>query len=115
MQPWKIWIEQCEAASRIEDDFGTQQAMDYLVGEKFINFLEAADTYAELKEDIPAFVAEIKSLFEPWQLAQFLETARQTKPASTRRTSDRPTSAAACRAGQGVAPRRRRRVRGGVG
>jgi hypothetical protein len=37
-----IWIEQCEAARGIEDDFGTQQALDYLVGEKFLNYLEAA-------------------------------------------------------------------------
>ena len=27
-----------------------------------------------------AFVAEIKSIFEPWQLAEFLENARQTEP-----------------------------------
>ncbi len=38
----KIWIEQCEAARGIEDEFGTQQALDYLVGEKFLNYLEAA-------------------------------------------------------------------------
>lgn len=29
---------------------------------------------------IPAFVAEIKRIFEPWQLSEFLETARQTEP-----------------------------------
>ena len=39
----KIWIEQCEAAEEIEGEFGTQQALDYLVGEKFLNFLEAAE------------------------------------------------------------------------
>lgn len=43
MEPHKIWIEQCEAAEGIEQDFGTQQALDYLVGEKFLNFLEAAE------------------------------------------------------------------------
>jgi len=30
--------------------------------------------------EIPNFVAEIKSIFEPWQLAEYLETARQTEP-----------------------------------
>ena len=42
----KIWIEQCDAARNIEDEFGTPQALEYLVGDKFINFLEAADDHA---------------------------------------------------------------------
>jgi hypothetical protein len=29
-----IWIDQCKAAKGIEDEFGTQQALTYLVGEK---------------------------------------------------------------------------------
>ena len=80
MQPHKIWIEQCEAARGIEDEFGTQKALDYLVGEKFLNFLEAAETDADFRSEIPAFVTEIKTIFERWQLAQYLETARETEP-----------------------------------
>lgn len=80
MRPHKIWIEQCEAARGIETEFGTQKALDYLIGEKFINFLDAADDDAEFRVEIPAFVAEIKSIFEPWQLAEYLEIARQTEP-----------------------------------
>ena len=76
----KIWIEQCEAARGIEDEFGTQQALDYLVGEKFLNFLEAAESNTDFRGEIPAFVAKIKEIFEPWQLAQYLETARKTEP-----------------------------------
>jgi hypothetical protein len=79
MQPHKIWIEQCEAARNIESEFGTQQALAYLIEEKFINFLEAADDNADFRAEIPAFVAEIKSIFERWQLAEYLETARQTE------------------------------------
>jgi hypothetical protein len=52
---YKIWIDQCEAAEGIEDDFGTQKALDYLVGEKFLNFLEAADDNADFRAEIPAF------------------------------------------------------------
>lgn len=77
--PCKIWIEQCEAARGIEDEFGTQKALAYLVGEKFINFLEAAEGDREFRGEIPAFITEIKILFEPWQLAEFLKTARQTE------------------------------------
>ena len=76
----KIWMEQCEAARGIEDDFGTQKALDYLVGEKFVNFLEAAETDPSFRDEIPAFVAEIKTIFERWQLAQYLETALQAEP-----------------------------------
>jgi len=76
----KIWIEQFEAAENIEDDFGTQKALEYLVGDKFLNFLEAAETDADFRAEIPAFVAKIKEIFEQWQLAQYLETARETEP-----------------------------------
>jgi hypothetical protein len=79
-KPHKIWIEQCDAARGIESEFGTQKALDYLVGEKFLNFLEAAETDTDFRAEIPTFVAEIKSIFEPWQLAQYLEAGRKTEP-----------------------------------
>jgi hypothetical protein len=80
MKPCKVWIEQCKAARRIEDNFGVPNTLAYLVGEKFLNFLEAAETNPEFRAEIPAFAAEVKTLFEPWQLAEYLETARQTEP-----------------------------------
>ena len=76
----KLWIEQCEAARAIEDKFGTPKALAYLVGEKFLNFLEAAERDSTFEAELPAFVAEIKRLFEPWQLAECLENARLTEP-----------------------------------
>ena len=80
MDPCKIWIEQCEAARSIEDEFGTDKALSYLIGEKFLNFLEAAETQTDVRAEIPVFVAEIKTIFERWQLAQYMEKARQTEP-----------------------------------
>jgi hypothetical protein len=79
-QSHKIWIDQCQAARCVEDEFGTQKALDYLIGEKFLNFLEAADDHPEWRAELPAFVAEIKTIFERWQLAEYLEAARQTEP-----------------------------------
>lgn len=76
----KTWIEQCAAAGNVEGEFGTQQALDYLIGEKFLNFLEAAESDPDFRAEIPAFVAKIKTIFEPWQLGQYLETARETEP-----------------------------------
>lgn len=80
MEPHKIWTEQCEAARGIEAEFGTQRALNYLIDEKFINFLEAAENRKDFRGEIPAFVAEIKSIFEKWQLAQCLESARERPP-----------------------------------
>ena len=80
MAQHKIWIEQCEAAENIEDDFGTQKSLEYLVGDKFLNFLEAAETDKEFRSEIPAFVEKIKTLFERWQLVAYLETAKESEP-----------------------------------
>ncbi len=80
MNPCKIWKEQCEAARTVEDKFGIRNALDYLIGEKFLNFLEAAETHPDFRAEIPAFVAEVKTIFERWQLAECLETARQSGP-----------------------------------
>ena len=80
MKPSQIWSEQCEAAKGIEAEFGTQRALAYLIDEKFINFLEAAENDADFRAEIPDFVAEIRTIFERWQLAEYLEKARQTEP-----------------------------------
>jgi len=80
MEPCEIWIEQCEATRQIEAEFGTQNALDYLIGEKFLSFLEAAENDAEFRAEVLAFVAEIKTIFETWQLAAYLEAARQSDP-----------------------------------
>ena len=80
MEPQKVWVEQCEAAENIECEFGTQSALDYLVGEKFLNFIEIAESDVDFQVEIPEFVAKIKTLFRRWQLAQYLSTARQTEP-----------------------------------
>jgi len=73
------WIaDWCEAvAGRIEPQFGNEKSMGYLIGEKFLNFLEVGESNNEWRESIPEFVGAIKSLFEPWQLAQFLKTPRR--------------------------------------
>lgn len=70
----EIWKDQCEAARGILEDYTTEKALGYLVGEKFLNFLEVAETDPQWRAEIPAFVAEIKDIFEPWQLAEYLDT-----------------------------------------
>ena len=79
MKPHETWLEQCEAAREIEAEFGVDRAIAYVVGEKFINFVSAAETEKEFLEELPAFAAEIRGIFERWQLAAYLEVARHTE------------------------------------
>jgi len=66
MEPHKIWIDQCEVVRGIETEIGTQKALNYLIDEKFINFLEAAETNNDCRSEIPDCVAEMNSIFGPW-------------------------------------------------
>ena len=75
--PTEIIADWCQATQGVEEDYGREKAMGYLIGEKFLNFLERAETDREWRQAIPAFVAEIKAIFEPWQLADFLNTPRR--------------------------------------
>src|ERR1700676_3299425 len=77
MAPTEIIRSQVDAARGILEEFGAEQAMGYLIGEKFLNFLEVAETDGQWRQAIPAFVAQIKGLFEPLQLAEFLNTPRR--------------------------------------
>jgi hypothetical protein len=42
-----------------EDEFGTQKALAYLVGEKFLNYLEAAGKDSTFLDGLPAFVVPL--------------------------------------------------------
>lgn len=79
-EPHKIWIEQCDATGNIEDNFGVQPALHYLIGEKFLDFLDVAEFDEAFKAEIPAFVARLKTIFERWQLAAYLDIARESEP-----------------------------------
>ena len=80
MTPHQMWPEQCAAAREIQEEFGTDRAITYLVGEKFIDFLSAAETDRAFRDEIPAFVAEVRAIFDRSELAAYLEIARQTEP-----------------------------------
>lgn len=77
MDPKEFIASRCDAARNILDDFGTEKAMGYLIGEKFLNFLEVAESNGEWRQALPAFVTEIREMFEPWQLAEYLNTPRR--------------------------------------
>lgn len=58
-----IWIEQCEAARGIEFEFGVPQALDYLIADKLLKFMQAAEDADDFREALPAFTAEIKTIW----------------------------------------------------
>jgi hypothetical protein len=77
IQGQPIWREQCDAARSIKERFGTQKALGYLIGEKLLAYLRAATARPDLAADLPRFVAEIKSIFEPFELDAYLSGVRR--------------------------------------
>ena len=76
----KAWIEQCDAARDIRDGFGLEKALGHLIGEKFLNFLEVADQDPLWAAEVPAFVAEIKEIFEPDEIRAYLDRVQRVGP-----------------------------------
>ena len=58
-----IWKEQCEAAREVRQRHGVVSALDYLIGEKLLDYAEMAVTRPELAPELPSFVAEIRRIF----------------------------------------------------
>src|SRR3972149_9982680 len=74
MKPFhKIWIDQCEAAQGIKERYGIQKALGYLMGEKLLNFIEMADQDPAFTEELPKFITEIRNVFQPWEIKEYLD------------------------------------------
>ena len=73
----KIWIDQCEAAEGIKERFGNESAIRYLIGEKFLNFLEETDRDPEFAEELPKFVAQVRQMFQPLEIFELLDELKQ--------------------------------------
>ena len=69
----KIWIEQCEAAQGIKEQFGLKKAAGYLIGEKLLEFVRAANTRPEFAREIQDFIAEIKTIFTSQEIRTYLD------------------------------------------
>ena len=67
-----MWTEQCDATTGIRNAFGTQQALNYLIGEKLLDFIEAAEKDSLFGNELPEFVGRIRIMFEPDELAAYL-------------------------------------------
>jgi len=79
----RIWIEQCAAARRVKSHFGIANALDYLIGEKLLNFAQAAEQYDEFAQELPDFLREIRDVFgirAAGDYAAQLECTRPLRP-----------------------------------
>ena len=74
----KIWIEQCEATHTIRARFGLKAAFDYIVGEKLINFADAASRHRDFAQELPRFISEVRRMFTPEEIgAQLTRIERE--------------------------------------
>jgi hypothetical protein len=74
----KIWIEQCEATHTIRARFGLTAAFDYIVGDKLINFADAASSHRDFAQEMPRFISEVRRVFTPAEIgAQLTRMERE--------------------------------------
>jgi hypothetical protein len=74
----KIWQEQCAVAPEIRERFGVKSALDYLVGQKLLNFAEAADEDPDFAAELPRFQAAVWEIFNPYELRGYVASLKPT-------------------------------------
>jgi hypothetical protein len=75
----RLWIEQCAAAQRIRQRFGLGNALEYLVGENLLRFVETAEHNPLFAQERPSFIAEIKRVFRLAEVGNYALTIERTK------------------------------------
>ena len=65
---------QAKAADSIKKRFGTQQALDYLLGEKLYGYLRAFKDDQDVIEALPFFIGEIKKYFDPNEIEDYFSS-----------------------------------------
>ena len=79
MQFHTIWVQQCEASQVIREQHGIENALDYLIGEKLMNFVAASEDYPEFAQELPQFIEEIRRLFTPTEISRYLDYCERGK------------------------------------
>ena len=83
-----IWIEQCEAARDIRDAWGARKALGYVVGEKLLNYIRAADSDPSWAVKVPLFAAEIRRIFTTEELRAYFATTTRGSDTVLPRSGD---------------------------
>jgi hypothetical protein len=80
MQFHRIWLQQCRTTRGIKRRFGVKSALDYLVGEKLMNFADAAERHPEFAAELPRFQAAVWNIFNnPYELAGYISSLKPSK------------------------------------
>jgi phosphopantothenate synthetase len=75
----KIWVQQCRATRGIKRRFGVESALDYLIGEKLMNFADAAQRHPEFAAELPRFQAAVWNIFNPYELAGYVSSVKASR------------------------------------
>ncbi len=75
----KIWVQQCRATRGIKRRFAVKSALDYLIGEKLMNFADAAQRHPEFAAELPRFQAAVWNIFNPYELAGYLSSLKPSR------------------------------------
>ena len=75
----KIWLQQCRATRGIKRRFGVKSALDYLIGEKLMNFADAAQGHPGFAAELPRFQAAVWNIFNPYELAGYLSSLKPSR------------------------------------
>jgi hypothetical protein len=78
----RVWIEQCQAARRVKEHFGLADALDYLIGEKLLNFAEVAEQRAEFMDELSDFLQEIRAVFSLEETSEYAARLESARPLS---------------------------------
>jgi hypothetical protein len=75
----RLWLEQCAAAELIKQRFGPGNALEYLVGEKLLRSVVAAEHNPLFAQELPSFLAEIKRAFSVAEVGNYAVRIERTK------------------------------------
>ena len=75
----KVWVQQCRATRGIKKRFGVKSALEYLLGEKLMNFANAAEQHPEFAAELPRFQAAVWNIFNPYELAGYLSSLKPSR------------------------------------
>src|SRR5258708_30242187 len=67
----KIWVQQCRATRGLKRRFGVKSALDYLIGEKLVNFADAAELPPESAAELPRVQTAVRNTLNRYHLAGY--------------------------------------------
>lgn len=86
MTPRVFWKKRCRIAREAIQEFETRRALGIVI-EGFLDALALAECKARWMTEIPYFATEVRRIFEPWEIAEYLHRSLSAT------TEDAPTVA----------------------